>query len=328
MKKDNKQKPNTKRTPREDDLRSLDSQLGSFGLEPPKVYRRQEQQRQQQTGSRGQSQQNRRPANANRNAQRTPQEKVKQQNKKRRLKKKVRRALYAVMLILLVALIIVALSLTVLFKIDTINITGNEKYTTQQITAVLPIDKGKNLFMADTKGAKEKLETNLPYIYNAEIKRKFPSTINVAITETKTVYRIKNADNSYTLLDDRFKVLEDSAAKAPSHSIEIKNAKIKTAVAGTTVELKDKKMLGYLKRICNTIASVNMKKVTAIYSKDINNNYIVYDNRITIKLASIDKAEDKLYSALAAIDRLDKTNPAAHGEIVATSDKQIYFTEK
>lgn len=325
MKKDNKSKQNRQRTQRDDELRSLDSQLGSFGLEPPKVYRRQEPQRQQQrqNGNRP-AQQNRRQSAANR----TPQERVKQQNQKRRLKKNVRRALTGISLILLVALVMVVLSLTVLFKIDTINITGNEKYSSMQIAAVLPIDKGKNLFMADVKGAKEKLEANLPYIYNADITRKFPSTINVAITETKTVYRIKNADKTYTLLDDNFKVLEEHAAKAPTNSVEIKKAVVSKAAAGTTVELADKKMLGYLTRICDTINAVNMKKVTAIYSKDINNNYIVYDNRITIKLGAIDKAETKLYSALAAIDKLEKTNPAAHGEITATSDKQIYFTEK
>lgn len=326
MKKNNNQKKNNPRAPRprEDELRSLDSQLGSFGIEPPKVYRRQE----QQGRTPAKQPANRRVSSARQNPPRTPQERVKQQNQKRRLKKKFRRALTAITLVMLVIVVLVTLSLTVLFKIDTVKITGNEKYSAKQITAVLPIEKGNNLFTCDTKGAKKKLELNLPYIYNADITRKFPSTINVAITETKTIYRIKNPDKSYTLLDDNFKVLEEHAAKAPSGSVEIKKAVVDKATAGTTVELSNKKTLDYLKRICQTINAVNMKKVTAIYSKDINNNYIVYDNRITIKLGAIDKAEQKLYSALAAIDKLEKTNPAAHGEITATSDKQIYFTEK
>ena len=338
MKKDNKSNKNKQkpqRTAREDELRSLDSQLGSFGLEPPKVYRRQDSQQQRRTsqqqsrnGSRSAQQQSRRPASSRQNTPRTPQEKVKQQNQKRRIKKKVRNVLYASGLVVLVAAVLITLSLTVLFKIDTINITGNEKYSAKQISAVMPIEKDKNLFMADVKGAKKKLEENLPYIYNAEITRKFPSTINVAITEVKTIYRIKNADKTYTLLDNRFKVLEEHAAKVPAESIEIKKATVSKAAAGTTVELKDEKMLDYLKRICATINKVNMKKVTAIYSKDINNNYIVYDNRITIKLGAIDKSEQKLFSALAALEKLEKTNPAAHGEMTATSDKQIYFTEK
>ena len=300
-------------------MRNLDSQLGSFGLEPPKVYRRD-----QRTSSSNASQQRRRAQNQ----PRAPHEKVKRQNKKRRLKKQVRRAIYGFALGVCIVAVIVVLSLTVLFKIDTINITGNEKYTTQQIAAVLPIQTEKNLFMVDTKGAKEKLEENLPYIYNAEIKRKFPSTIDVAITETSTVYYVKNADTTYTLMDDRLKVLEEHAAKAPKKAVEIRKAALNTAVAGKTAEFTNEKIQSNLLKISETVKNVNMKKVTAIYSQDINNNYIVFDGRITIKLGTLDKAEDKLYSALAAIDKLNQTNPKAEGEITATSDKQIYFTEK
>ena len=105
-------------------------------------------------------------------------------------------------------------------------------------------------------------------------------------------------------------------------------AALNTAVAGKTAEFTNEKIQANLLKISETVKNVNMKKVTAIYSQDINNNYIVFDGRITIKLGTLDKAEDKLYSALAAIDKLNQTNPKAEGEITATSDKQIYFTEK
>ena len=304
-------------------MRSLDSQLGSFGLEPPKIYRKDQQ---LSDYSAPKAQKPARTRERNKNA--TPQEKRQQQNKKRRLKKKVRRALYGILIFLGIAIVLIVLSLTVLFKIETINITGNKKYSTQQITAVLPIEKEKNLFIADTKGASEKLEKNLPYIYEADIKRKFPSTINVNITETPKVYYIKNADKTYTLLDDRFKVLEARSAKKPKKSVEIKKAAVKSAVAGEAVVLNNEKTLKQLVKLSDIVKQINMEKVTAIYSQDINNNFVVYDGRITIKLGSLDNAEDKLYSALAAIDKLSDTNPQAEGEITATNDKQIYFTEK
>ena len=306
-------------------MKQLDSQLGSFGLEPPKIYR---------TGQKPQyteqEQRQSRPAprRTSQAQQRTPQDKVRIQNGKRRLKKKVRRALYAILIGAGIAAVILVLSLTVLFKIETINITGNKKYTNEQISAVMPIEKDKNLFVADTKGAAEKLEANLPYIYEADIKRRFPSTINVNITETAKIYFIKNADKTYTLLDDRFKVLETNAAKKPKNGVEIKKAAVKTATAGSTVELTDEKMLKNLIKLSDIVKSIEMEKVTGLYSQDVNNNFVVYDGRITIKLGTLDKAEDKLYAALTAIDKMSETNPLAEGEITATSDKQIYFTEK
>lgn len=72
---------------------------------------------------------------------------------------------------------------------------------------------------------------------------------------------------------------------------------------------------------------MSLDKITELYSTGVGNNYIVYDGRITIKLGKLDGAEDKLYAALTALDKLNTTSPNAHGEINAFSDKQIYFTE-
>lgn len=315
MKKNSKPK---KQNTRDEELRTLDSQLGSFGLEPPKIYRHD-----QKAGSKSE---HRRRTQKDESV--SPQEKNKQQNKKRRLKKGVRRAIYGVSVFVCVALVLVVLSLTVLFKIDNINISGNKFYTTQQISAVLPLETGKNLFTSDLSGAKVKLEENLPYIYEATLTRKFPSTVSVVIKETPKVYQIKNADNTYTLLDDRFKVLEAKTGNLPKDCIEVRKAAIKTAVAGKTVQLTSDKVLECLISLCEVINKVEIDKVTAIYSQDINNNFIVYDGRITIKLGSLDNAEEKLYSALTAIDKLTESNPKAEGELTAISDKQVYFTEK
>ena len=323
MKKDSK-KSKPRRPERTEEMKALDSSLGSFGLEPPKIYRQ---------GQRVASSDAPKKSAPKKRGKHTPQhtaprEQVKKQNQKRRLKKEVRRALYAILIALGIVTVIVVLSLTVLFKIETITISGNKQYTKQQISAVLPIATEQNLFTADTSGAKEKLETNLPYIYHAEIKRKFPSTITVNITETPQIYYIKNADKSYTYMDDNFKVLESRTEKAPKKGVEIRKAAIKNAVNGTPVEFTDKKVEKNLFKLSDTVKKIEMEKVTALYSQDINNNFIVFDGRITIKLGSLDNAEDKLYAALSAIDKLSESNPQAEGELTATSDKQIYFTEK
>ncbi|MBQ7202911.1 MAG: FtsQ-type POTRA domain-containing protein [Eubacterium sp.] len=320
MKKKTNQKPNNRQN-RSEDIKNIDSHLGSFGLEPPKIYNR------DTTLPQRQEERRQRKTNANLDKS-TPQAKRKTQNKKRRLKKKFRNALYALLVFVGIISVILVLSLTVLFKVEAINVTGNQRYTTQEIMAVLPLEKDKNLFVSDTKKAKEKLEKSLPYIYNADIKRKFPSTINVTITETDKVYTIKNKDNTYTILDDNFKVLEDRSPKAPKNRVRIKKAAVKSAVVGETVELTNKKQLQRLIKLTEELKAIEFDNVTAIYSQDINNNFIVYDNRIVIKLGSLDKMQDKLYAVLSALDKLSQTNPSAEGEMTATSDKQIYFTEK
>lgn len=304
------------------DLKSLNSELGSFGLEPPKIYRK-DQRINDYSYAFPKKQVKRKKVSP-----KTVQEKRAEQNRKRK-KNKIKRkiVLYFLSLIGILSVIIV-LSLTVLFKIETITIKGNEIYTAKEITAVFPIEKGKNLFLADTSFAKEKIEENLPYVYNAEIKRKLPSTILINITETPKIYYIKNRDKTYTLLDDHFKVLESSVAQKPKSGVKIEKAALTSAVIGKKAEFTSSQTMENLEILTDAIKKYELNEVTGIYSVDINNNYIVYENRITLKLGSLDDLEKKIYSALSAIEKLNESNPQMEGEMTLSGDKQVYFTEK
>ena len=293
--------------------------LEDYGLEPPKLYRA------DQVRQKPQSKDNKRKKTNN---PKTVQQERIEENKRRRQKKKIRKLLLYTALVIGIVGVMIVLSLTVFFKTQTITITGNSIYSKKEITAVLPIQKEKNLFLADVKGAEEKLEENLPYIYDARIKRKLPSTIIVDIEETPEVYAIKNKDKTYTLVDDNFKVLIKSAQKAPENSIIIKKAALSVSETGKKAKFTNKKTEEQLKILIKQKKIMKLDKITELYSTDINNNYMVYDSRITIKLGSVDDIEDKLNSALAAIEKLEEQNPQIEGELTVSSGKQVYFTEK
>lgn len=304
-------------------MNSLNSSLGSFGLEPPKRYRP-EQKEQQPSKSKPLKE---RVIKDRPKPNRTLDELRRIENRRRKNAKVRRKILSYVGLVVAIVAVIIVLSLTVFFKIETITINGNKTYDKKEITAVLPIEKGSNLFLYDKDKASAKLQQNLPYIYKAEIKRKIPSTVVVNITETPIVYSIKNADKTYTLLDGNFKVLETSAKKK-KNSVAVNNVKIKSAVPGQTVELSSDKIQANLLELTKTISDLKLDKITAIYSTDINNNFMVYDSRITLKLGTLDNLENKIYSALTAIEKLNESNPQAEGTMTVTDNKQVYFTER
>ncbi|MBQ7741009.1 MAG: FtsQ-type POTRA domain-containing protein [Eubacterium sp.] len=309
------------------EMQELNSTLGSFGLEPPKRYRN------DSRPVEAQSQRTNKKTNQKKKQTRQAPPKTKAQtrqaeNAKRKKNKLKRKILFYFAIALSLVGIIVVLSLTVLFKINNITIKGNKIYNQKDISAVLPIEKNQNMFIADTKGAEKKLEENLPYIYDAQIKRKIPSTIEVNIVETPRVYSIKNKDKTYTLLDDNLKVIDNNAAKAPKDGVEIRKAAVKTAVEGQPIEFTDKNLKKNLLRILDSIKRIQLEKVSAIQSDDINNNFIEYDNRITFKLGAIDDLDNKIYSALTATEKLDESNPSVEGVMTVTDGKQVYFTEK
>lgn len=292
-----------------------ESNLNDFGLEPPKIYR------DTQRRSVNQSNSVRKAP-----APKTRSEKRQEQTKKRIKKNKLRRFMIWLLVVMLLIAVVVVLSLTVFFKIETITVKGNERYATEEILAHCSIDKAENLFLADTDSAKEMLEQNLPYIYNVEVKRKIPSTIELNVTECEPSFCIKNKDKSYILLDNNFKVLEDKAKD--KKGILIKNTNISKAVPGQIIEFNNEHTSECLLKLAATVIDNNLSEITSIYSKSLTDNYVTYDNRIDFKLGNCDNLENKIYQALASCEQLDITSPNAKGVMTANGGKQIYFTEK
>lgn len=269
------------------------------GLAPPKLYRRE----QQQAASRQQRQA----------PPMTRQERRKKQNKRRRL-------------VLLAVAIVAVLCLTVFFKIENITVTGSKVYDTEKVLSVCTIETGENLFLADTDKAAQQLQQALPYVYSAKIKRKLPGTVQIQVTDAAPAYAVKNKDKTYTLMDDRFKVLE-VVQKKPKESILIQKANLKSAKVGQTAQFANKNVAACLTQLAQAIRDYQFTEATAICSEGLNSNSIVYDGRIVFKLGTCEKLEKKIHQGLAACAQLDQDNPSVKGTLRLTGEKQYYFTE-
>lgn len=68
------------------------------------------------------------------------------------------------------------------FAIETIEITGNERATADELRALLGIVPGDNLFLADTAAAVSGLLSH-PWVREARVERRFPQGIAVAVLE-------------------------------------------------------------------------------------------------------------------------------------------------
>ena len=324
-------KPDSHRQSRQNEFSDLNSQLGSFGLEPPKIYRNEQPQKrgneQNPDIPRRHSNKKQKISSAKKPNDSNINEKRRSQNKKRKKKKTLRKIITVASVVLAVVVVMVILSLTVLFKIDTISVSGNSKYKTEQIISASEIEKNTNLFTADASNAQVQLLKKLPYIYQAEVKRKFPSTVQITVKETDTVYYIKNKDNTFTLFDGTLKVLEANVAAEPKDGIEIKKLAPSNAVAGEVIKSDDDKSYDDLLAMMQFIEKLNLgDDITEIYSNDINNNFMVYKGRITFKLGSTADLEDKVYKALSVVEKINDSDPNAKGTVTVTADKKSYFT--
>ncbi len=108
--------------------------------------------------------------------------------------------------VLLTAVAVVA-ALTMFFKVSTVEVTGSSRYRDGEVAAASGVELGDNLVLLDKYRIAQRIYTELPYVTEARINRKFPSTLVLEVTETTAVASIQGA-GGYWLLSAGEKLLE------------------------------------------------------------------------------------------------------------------------
>ena len=106
--------------------------------------------------------------------------------------------LLRVLSVLLTAVAIVA-ALTLFFKVDQVAVSGNERYSEQEIIEASGVEQGDNLILLDKYRIAQRLYTQLPYISEVRINRQLPDTLLVEVVETQAVAVIKGGSSNWLL---------------------------------------------------------------------------------------------------------------------------------
>lgn len=89
----------------------------------------------------------------------------------------------------------VTLGATVFFQVETIVVTGNQRYTQEEVIRATGIQVGDNLFRMNKYQIYDQVCESLPYVEDILIRRGLPSTILVTITEWDAVAQVLPAEN-------------------------------------------------------------------------------------------------------------------------------------
>lgn len=95
--------------------------------------------------------------------------------------------------LLCVLAVIVALTLgaTVFFQVETVAVSGNSRYTEEKVVQASGIQMGDNLFHMNKNQVARQIRQQLPYIGEVTIRRSWPSTIVITVTEWDAVARVE-----------------------------------------------------------------------------------------------------------------------------------------
>lgn len=242
------------------------------------------------------------------------------QSKVRKLRRKL--ALFA--LAFVVICVGVLLVLTVFFKINTVNITGEKFYSNEQVVACGGIEIGDNLFSVNEKELNEALSRELPYIKSVKLKRKLPDTLNIEVTLTREAAALINGEG-YMLVDDAGKVLDKNATMLRENVAVVSGAKVKKAQEGEVIELNNEDVTEDFITILSTLKSSEFTGITEISLSSKNEFKLIYEDRITIKLGTMENLAVKLQRAKVAIDKENQTGLKTVGVLDLGTEPDVYF---
>ena len=140
-----------------------------------------------------------------------------------------------VLRLLTVAALVVALfvGFSIFFRVDTIVVSGNQKYNAWTVREVSGIDEGDSLLSFGKARACAKIAESLPYVKVVRISVKLPGTVNIYIEEVEVVYSIKDNVGSWWLMTSEGRLVEKtSAAEAGKHTT-IKGVVLENAKSGS-----------------------------------------------------------------------------------------------
>lgn len=78
---------------------------------------------------------------------------------------------------------VVVLALTLFFRVDAVTVTGNVRYTAQQVREASGVESGDNLFLLNKYEIAGRILEKLPYAEEVRINRRLPDTLLINVTE-------------------------------------------------------------------------------------------------------------------------------------------------
>ncbi|MBQ7548001.1 MAG: FtsQ-type POTRA domain-containing protein [Clostridia bacterium] len=266
----------------------------------------------------------------------TPEQRARRAAYMRRIKKR-RRIIRIAIAVIAALLVMLILSRTVLFKIQSIEVTNpkDANYTVEQIVTASGVTFGaQNLFTCDLKKTGKNIEQYLPYIGSAQVERDFPNALQVTVKPTKASAAIA-LGAGYLLIDKDGKMLENTETapeiipvlRCKTEFVQTLGQYIGVPASGRKADDETKKaaqMIALYKKVYAALNEAKITDVTLIDIRDTRAITLMYQNRLTLHLGSEDLLEQKLKTAAKTIAAESDASRTRTGAIDLTNVPYAY----
>ena len=141
------------------------------------------------------------------------------------------------LLSMLVTCAVIVVALTLFFRVETIVVTGTERYTQEEVAAASGVELGDNLFLLNKPTVNQRIRETLPYVERVKrINRKLPDTLLIEVEECSQPLAVIQ-DGSAWLVSPRGKIVEQRPVSELDGMGIIDGCQLLTPTVGTKIAL-------------------------------------------------------------------------------------------
>lgn len=150
--------------------------------------------------------------------------------------KPFRKGQFLLKLVSVVAVVIaMVLVLSIFFRVDTVRVSGMDKYTPWMVREASGIQDGDSLLGVSKARVAGRIIAKLPYVDKVKIGINLPGTVNIEITELKVTYAIQASDSTWWLITSDGRLVDQIDATAANGYTRILGVQIESPEKGQTI---------------------------------------------------------------------------------------------
>ncbi len=230
--------------------------------------------------------------------------------KEKKRKRRGRGAVLYTPAALLLITIIAIFGVSVFFRVTTIEISGAEKYTEEQILSVSGIKNGDNIFFINSEKVARTIKSNLPYLSEVVIDKQIPDTVKITVDESRPLAVIRY-DSEWWVVDQMGRVLEKTDNLGAAEKIKVSGITIISLGVGETIVVGEEEQtkFAYLTDVLCAIQNAGITdSVDVLDVSNIANITFDYEGRFTVTLGSGEDAENKIAGMIAIYETREGTD--------------------
>ena len=214
--------------------------------------------------------------------------------------------LYKLLSILVICGVIIA-ALTLFFRVDSVEIEGNQRYTTEEIRKESGVEAGDNLFLMNKYRIVGNLLSKLPYIEQVRISRHLPDQLVIQVTECTTVLAVTQSGSTW-LVSPSGKIVAQAAAADASQYAVIDGVQMLSPSVGSSMAVETA-LSARQESLLSLLGALEkdgiLDQVNAVHLGDASILTMDYAGRFTVELAYGADYAYKLQNLQAVIGKLE-----------------------